>query len=169
MHTCFPDMARTTRLLLLCLCLAAPMTHAALKPGDTLPDLSTFGLEGDLPTVQGKVVLLDFWASWCAPCRTSFPAMTELQTRYGAQGFTIIAVNVDDKPGKMEKFLQRTNAGFPVVRDAQQQLVATAEPTGMPTTIIVGKDGKIRSVHVGYHGDETKAAYAAEIEALLAE
>ena len=79
---------------------------AALKAGDSLPDLTSFKLEGKLPDqLKGQVILLDFWASWCAPCKSSFPAMQELHTKYKDKGLTIVAVSVDEKPENMKAFL----------------------------------------------------------------
>src|ERR1035441_6006165 len=81
--------------------------QAALKIGDTMPDLASFKLEGNLPgPLKGKVVLLDFWASWCLPCAESFPVMDELQKKYGGR-LVIIAVNVDEKAANMKKFLEK--------------------------------------------------------------
>src|SRR6187399_1739434 len=93
---------------------------APIKVGDTFPDLSKFKFEGALPDLSGKVVLVDFWASWCAPCKESFPTMNELQKSYGAQGLIVIAINVDEKKSDMVDFLKKHSADFTVVRDATQ-------------------------------------------------
>ena len=102
-------------------------SHAALKVGDPLPDLAGFALEGKLPeSLAGKVVILDFWASWCGPCKDSFPAMNDLQKKYGDRGLVIIAVNVDEAASDMRDFLKDNKAAFVVVRDVKQKLVAAA-------------------------------------------
>ncbi len=140
---------------------------AALKVGDALPDLATFKLEGKLPdTLKGKIVVVDFWASWCLPCAESFPVMDELQKKYGGR-VVILAVNVDEKAAKMEKFLAKHPVTFTVVRDAQQKLVATVEPETMPTSFILDGEGKVRFLHKGFHGDETRKQYISEIDSLL--
>lgn len=140
---------------------------AALKVGDTLPDLASFNLEGQLPgSLKGKVVVLDFWASWCLPCAESFPVLDELQKKYGDR-LVVLAVNVDDKKSKMDKFLTRHAVSFAVVRDAGQQLVAAAEPETMPTSFILDGEGKVRFTHKGFHGEETRRQYLSEIESLL--
>lgn len=141
---------------------------AGLKPGDALPDLASYKLEGTLPaSLQDKVVMLDFWASWCDPCKASFPVMDELQKKYGPQGLVIIAVNVDEKRADMEEFLKAHSATFTVVRDAGQKLVNKAGIATMPSSFLVGRDGKVRHVHAGFRGDETRKKYEQEIESLL--
>lgn len=149
---------------------AATACPAALKPGDRLPALGTFKLEGKLPeTLKGQVILLDFWASWCGPCKKSFPAMQALHQQYAARGFTVIAVNVDEKREEMERFLKAANVSFPVLRDAAQKFVAAADVSTMPTSFLIDRAGKIRYVHNGFAGDETIKQYHEEIELLLKE
>ena len=112
-------------------------------------------------------VLIDFTASWCAPCKKSFPALNELHERYRDKGLTIIAVNVDAKRADMERFLKTTPASFSVVRDAEQKLVARTEVESMPTSFLIDAAGRVRFLHKGYSGDETKKKYVREIEELL--
>ncbi|HKI68504.1 MAG TPA: TlpA disulfide reductase family protein [Verrucomicrobiae bacterium] len=139
-----------------------------LKVGDTLPDLTTFKLEGQLPdALKGKVVLLDFWASWCDPCKESFPIMDELQKQYGSKGLVIIAVNVDENRADMEGFLKKHTASFTVVHDAKQKLVAAAGISTMPSSFLVDPSGKVRFAHSGFRGEETTKEYRQEIESLL--
>jgi thiol-disulfide isomerase/thioredoxin len=141
---------------------------AGLKEGDALPDLATFKLEGKLPEdMKGKVILLDFWASWCEPCKKSFPAMEELKKKYGDKGFIVLAVSVDEKKENMEKFLKSMNVSFTTLRDAEQKLVAAADVPTMPTSFLIDRTGKICHVHSGFKGEETTKQYAQEIEQLL--
>jgi thiol-disulfide isomerase/thioredoxin len=143
---------------------------AAFKPGDNLPDLAAFQLEGKLPDpLKGQVILLDFWASWCAPCKSSFPAMEELTTKYKGQGLTIVAVNIDEKQQNMREFLQSVKVSFSVVRDARQKLVAAADVPAMPTSFLIDRSGKIRFIHAGFDRDQTVHQYVNEIEQLLKE
>ena len=154
----------TGALLLAGMAYTAP---AALKVGDTLPDLATFKLEGKLPAdLKGKIVIVDFWASWCLPCAQSFPVMEELQKKYGDR-LVVLAVNVDEKAAKMESFLKKQSVTFTVVRDAEQKLVATVEPATMPTSFILDGEGKVRFLHNGFHGEATRHEYLSEIESLL--
>ncbi|MDD5141110.1 MAG: TlpA disulfide reductase family protein [Verrucomicrobiales bacterium] len=142
--------------------------NAALKVGATLPDLGGLKLEGTLPgSLKGKVVILDFWASWCGPCAESFPIMDELQKKYKDQGLVILAVSVDEKAGKMETFMKKNPVAFTVVRDADHKLVAIAEPQTMPTSFVIDREGKVRFLHNGFHGAATRKEYIEQIESLL--
>ena len=141
---------------------------ASVKVGQAFPDLSAFKLEGKLPdSLKGKVVLVDFWASWCGPCGESFPVMEELQKKYGAQGLIIIAVNEDEKKADMEDFLKAQRISFIVVRDTAQKLVAITGIETMPSSFLLGSDGKIMFAHSGFHGASTHRQYEQEIESLL--
>jgi thiol-disulfide isomerase/thioredoxin len=141
---------------------------ADIKIGDAFPDLATCKLEGKLPeSLKDKVVLVDFWASWCGPCIRSFPVMEELRRAYGSKGFVIIAVNVDEKKRDMENFLKNHPVTFSVVRDARQKLVEQAGVSAMPSSFLIDKNGKVAFTHSGFHGSDTKKQYEQEIESLL--
>jgi thiol-disulfide isomerase/thioredoxin len=147
------------------ICVAAP---AALKVGDVMPDLAGFKLEGKLPdSMKGKIVIVDFWASWCGPCKDSFPAMNDLQKKYGDQGLVVIAVNEDEEKADMQDFLKANAATFAVVRDAQQKLVAIAGIQTMPSSFVLDETGKVRFTHNGFHGAQTRKEYEEQIESLL--
>ena len=140
------------------------------KPGDLFPVLAAADLTGgQLPATGGKVVLVDFWASWCAPCRDSFPAYAKLQTDYAPRGLIIVAVSVDRDPAAFEAFLQRFRPPFAAVDDQTQQLVRQVSVPAMPTCYLLGRDGRVRFVHQGFHGAGTERELRQEIDALLAE
>jgi thiol-disulfide isomerase/thioredoxin len=140
------------------------------KPNTSFPDLRSCELEGKLPAdLAGTVLLVDFWASWCGPCKASFPAMEKLNQQYAGQGLTIIAVSVDDNRDDMQQFLSQQKVSFTTVRDAKQSLVAAADVSTMPTSFLIGRDGKVRYTHSGFRGDETVKQYQTEIETLLKE
>ena len=138
------------------------------KVNTPMPPLESFGVNGILPNLKGKVVYLDFWASWCAPCKASFPILNRWQTEFGPKGFTVLGISVDESPAEMQAFLKKLSVEFPVVHDSQHKVVASAEVTTMPTAFLIDRKGVIRLVHNGFRAkDETELA--AKITALLAE
>lgn len=169
MNTSLVKKAVHTGMLALCLTAASALAaDKGIKVGDTFPDLAEFQLEGKLPdSMKGKVVIVDFWASWCGPCKESFPVMDELQAKYGKKGLVVLAVNLDENREQMDDFLKKHPATFTVVRDASKKLVSRASIKSMPTSFVVGPDGKVASVHKGFHGAETQKQYAKEIEGLI--
>ena len=122
--------------------------------------------ELDLSAYAGKVVYLDFWASWCAPCRRSFPWMNEMLARYGDAGLAVVSVNVDAERKLAAEFLAETPANFPVVYDPEGMLAAQWQLLGMPSSYLIGPDGKVISRHVGFRSDSPQK-YEAEIRRLL--
>jgi thiol-disulfide isomerase/thioredoxin len=159
----FARLCRPAILLLL-----LPACMGALREGDALPPLNGFKLEGRLPDdLKGRVILLDFWASWCAPCRKSFPALEAIHKKYASQGLSVIAVNVDENRANMERFLMDNPVTFTVVRDAEQKLVAAVDAPSMPTSLVIDRAGKIRFLHHGFTGEDTVRDYEREISSLL--
>lgn len=159
-------------LLLLGMLLAlAPglLRAAAPRPGEAFPDLAAAGLEGELPALEGRVVMVDFWATWCAPCKSSFPAYSALQQELGPRGFTLVAVSVDKKSAPYAEFVRRHAPAFATVRDADQKLVAALAPPAMPTCYLLDRRGLLRFVHAGFHGEDDVRRLRAEIEQLLLE
>lgn len=153
--------------------LAGALLLASLRgewtEGSQIPDLREFALEGNLSEVEGRVVYIDFWASWCAPCKASFPAIDSLYETYGPQGLEVIAVSVDETEKAMRRFVSAMEPSFPVLRDREQRLVANAGLTVMPTSYLVDREGVVRYVHVGWRGAASKEQLEARIRALLLE
>lgn len=143
-------------------------SFAAWRQGMALPDLSAFGLEGTLPKLKGKVVYLDFWASWCAPCKASFPVLNGWQQQLAGKGFTVLAVSVDETAQAMQGFLKKNSISFPVVRDAEHKLVAAADVSTMPSSFLIDRKGGVRLAHTGFHAKDA-APLEAQIKSLLAE
>jgi len=138
-----------------------------IKEGDTFPDLKTFKLEGELPDLTGKVVIVDFFASWCGPCKESFPVMQELHEKFGGKGLVILAVNLDKKEKDMREFLANHPVTFPVVRDGANALVKEVKIATMPSSFILDRTGKVRFLHRGFKGEKTKDKYVKQISELL--
>jgi peroxiredoxin len=143
--------------------------RAELRPGDAFPSLNEAGLSGNLPDVRGQVVLVDFWASWCAPCKESFPSFARLHQEFGGRGFLIVAVSVDEKPAAYAAFIEKHRPPFATVLDTRHQLVSAVKVPAMPTSYLLGRDGRVRMVHQGFHGRATEDELRREITALLAE
>ena len=144
--------------------------RAGVVPGDPFLPLAAAGLEGGaLPATSGKVVLVDFWASWCAPCKASFPAYARLQAEYAPRGLVIVAVSVDENPAACAAFVKRFRPPFAVRRDPGQHLARLVDVPAMPTCFLLGRDGRVRFVHQGFHGDDTERELSQEIDHLLAE
>lgn len=137
------------------------------KVGEAFPDLAKFNLEGELPDLQGKVVLVDFWASWCVPCKKSFPVMRELREKFGGRGFVVIAVSLDRKKPAMDAFVKKEAPPFALVRDAKGSLAEALAIDTMPTSFLLGADGKVFALHRGFEGEPTRKLYLSQIEAAL--
>jgi thiol-disulfide isomerase/thioredoxin len=148
--------------------LAAPVSAQVVK-GSVFPALAVQGLSGTVPDTQGKVTLVDFWASWCAPCKASFPAYSGLQQDFAPRGLVIVAVSVDDDPSSYASFVAKHKPLFPTVHDAQHKLVAAVQVPTMPTSYLLDRSGKVRFVHAGFHGEASEKELRAEITALLDE
>ena len=116
-----------------------------------------------LSSYLGKVVYLDFWASWCVPCRETFPWMNQLQAKFGKDGFEVVAVNIDTKKVDAEKFLAQFPAGFTVLFDPKRAVAKTYELKGLPTTFLIDRAGNLISTHLGFQKER-----AVELEAHIA-
>ncbi|MFT3784298.1 MAG: TlpA disulfide reductase family protein [Nibricoccus sp.] len=142
---------------------------ADVKVGAPFPTLDTFSLEGTLPDTSGRVVLVDFWATWCAPCKASFPAYSAMQKELADRGFTVVAVSVDKEAKEYAAFLKKFAPGFATVRDGAQKLVAAVNVPGMPTCYLIDRKGVLREIHSGFHGDADAKELRAKILKLLEE
>jgi cytochrome c biogenesis protein CcmG/thiol:disulfide interchange protein DsbE len=116
------------------------LSPSALAGGDLL----------DLAQFKGQVVYLDFWASWCAPCRESFPWMNRLQSELGHDGLVVVAVNVDRERADADRFLREHPAHFRIVYDPDGLLPEKFGVRGMPTSFLVARDGRVQSRHEGF-------------------
>jgi len=120
----------------------------------------------DLAAFRGQVVYLDFWASWCAPCRESFPWMNRMQDELGRDGLTVIAVNVDRERADAERFLQAHPARFRLVFDPDGRLPEKFAVRGMPTSFLIDRNGRVQSRHQGFFLKD-RAALEQQLRALL--
>jgi cytochrome c biogenesis protein CcmG/thiol:disulfide interchange protein DsbE len=138
--------------------------------GDPAPAFALRDAHGDtlsLERLRGQVVYVDFWASWCGPCRRSFPWMNEMQRRYGGRGLTIVAINVDKNPTDAARFLELNQAQFAVAYDHAGATPLAYAVRAMPSSYLIDSRGKVVEVEEGFH-DERKGALEQRIQALLA-
>lgn len=160
---------RLASLFAFALCAAASVASAEMKTGDAFPSPAAHGVGGQLPATKGRVVLYDFWASWCAPCRAALPSYEALYKKYHSRGLEIIAIGTDTDAAAAGKFVGKLALSFPVVADTKQAFVALVAPPTMPTSYLVGRDGRVRSVHRGFHGAKSVEELSTAIEAALNE
>ncbi len=137
--------------------------------GDAIPDLGEFELSGDVPELKGKVTYMDFWASWCAPCRKAFPKVNVLYQKYKDNGFQVLAVGVDANRRAMDAFLEKSKPTFVTVHDSKQKLAANTGLDKMPTSYLIDEKGIIRFIHEGWRGKKSEAELEAHILELLGE
>ncbi len=149
---------------------AAPAPAAAAGIGDVAPVfvLPTAGGEMvALDKLRGQVVYVDFWASWCGPCRRSFPWMNEMQRKYGARGLTIVGINVDRKRADAAHFLEQTPATFTVLYDEAGVTPAAFAVKGMPSSYLIDGEGKVVEAENGFR-DDRRGPLEERIQSLLA-
>jgi thiol-disulfide isomerase/thioredoxin len=120
----------------------------------------------DLAKYRGQVLILDFWASWCKPCRQSIPWLNEMRARYGANGLAIVGVNVDAERGDAERFLRDVPIDFEIVFDPKGQLAGRFKLKGMPTSYVFDRAGNMVDTHIGFR-NASKADHEAVLKELL--
>jgi peroxiredoxin len=140
--------------LALAIGLAIGSAASAADAGQKAPDFTAPALDGgkslSLAAYRGKVVYLDFWASWCPPCLTSLPLLEDLRKEFPGDQFQILAVNVDQDPAKARKFLARTRVGYPSATDPKGLIPESFGIETMPTSFLIDRAGVIRYVHHGF-------------------
>ncbi len=148
--------------------MSAAWSAAASKPA---PDVVLQRADGEavhLSAYKGKVMLVDFWASWCPPCKTSFPALDALYKEYRARGVEVIAVNLDERRKDADAFLQDHPHEMTVLFDPKGVSPVAFGVKGMPSSFVIDRAGTIRFTHMGYSGNVDES-YRREIAELLAE
>ena len=149
---------------LVLLMLTAVLPVRAEKAADFTLRTNTGTLQ--LKDLRGKVVYLDFWASWCGPCRKSFPWMNAMQARYGSQDFVVVAVNVDKDSALAQRFLAEYPAKFTVAYDPDGSIASHYQVKGMPSSYLIDREGKLRASHIGFR-EKDKPALESTIESLV--
>ena len=129
---------------------------------------SNSGKNIKLSELRGQVVMINFWASWCGPCRQEMPLLDQLYKKYQPMGFTLLGVNVEDNPNEATKWLKGKEVGFPILFDSESKVSELYNVSAMPTTLIIDRDGNMRYYHRGYVSD-TEDEYQQQIRELLKE
>ena len=155
----------------LTLTLLSTMTLAA-EVGQSLPNctasLATTATAIDFSAYKGKVVLVDFWATWCPPCKQSMPFLNSLRNQRLQDGFEIIAINVDENSDEANQFLQQNPVDYIMAFDPNGSCPASFGVKAMPSSYLVDKTGKIRMIHLGFR-DEDQSTITEQVSKLLAE
>lgn len=158
------------RLLILCLCgsWVLLLSHCAKPPSPTTaPDFTLKTLNGQeitLSKLKGKVILLDFWATWCAPCRESIPHLIHLQKMYQEKGFVVIGMNVDKGDVEtVQRFVTSMDIPYPITI-TPEEVSRNFGVTALPTTILIDKEGKIRQKFLGFNSEISKQMTATVAE-----
>jgi thiol-disulfide isomerase/thioredoxin len=143
--------------------LATVLMTATALAGEAAPEaapfslVSTTGTPVSLESLKGQVVLVNFWATWCGPCRKEMPLLEQIQKKYAPLGFTMLGVNVEEDTRLMDQFLKDVPVTFPILLDPANGVSKRYDVAAMPSTVIIDRKGKVRFIHQGYQpGDESK-------------
>ena len=140
-------------------------------PGAAAPQFSLAGRGGQnvsLAQYKGQVVMINFWASWCGPCRQEMPLLESIYKKYNKLGFTMLGVNVEPDSNAANAWLKETPVSFPILYDTESKVSKLYDVAGMPTSVIIDRAGKVRLIHRSYRpGDENE--YLDSIRALVRE
>jgi peroxiredoxin len=161
---------RTTTMRLLLAWAVACGAQAAVQPGAT-PDFTLRQLDGPnlrLQEQRGRVVMVNFWATWCGPCRQELPHLDRLYRQYRPAGFVLLGVSIDDEPAKAAALARSLGLGFPVLFDADKGVARQWDLGAMPSTVLIDRNGRVRHIHRGWR-DGLETVYEAQTRALLKE
>jgi thiol-disulfide isomerase/thioredoxin len=145
---------------------AVKKNEAPTAPSRTLPVLGTDGEQKALADYKGKVVFVNFWATWCGPCKYEIPMFVDLQQRYGPQGLQIVGISVDDPVDKLAPYVKEMGMNYPVLQGLGHEDVQDAYGPilGIPVSVMISRDGKVCATHTGL---TSKDVFEREIQALL--
>jgi peroxiredoxin len=148
----------------------SPHAEAATPPA-VAPDFTLHAADGRnvrLEELRGQVVLVNFWATWCGPCRAEMPHLDELYKKYGKSGFVLLGVNIDDNPATALATARKLGVSFPILLDTDKKVSKLYDLTDMPSTVVIDRDGRVRYQHRGYR-EGTESDYDQQIRGLLKE
>ena len=151
--------------------LAATLATAAVTPQAPAPDFTLPGADGQnlrLQEQRGRVVLINFWATWCGPCKQEMPHLNRLHEKYRSAGLVLLGINIDDDPAKGIAGASKLGLKFPVLLDADKRVSRLYDLASMPSTVVIDRDGRVRYLHRGYR-EGFEASYEQQIRELLKE
>jgi peroxiredoxin len=170
--TLITRLLRPVRLLAVAaLAVASGGAVAAVTPSAGAPDFALPSLDGSnlrLQEQRGRVVMINFWATWCGPCRVEMPHLSRLYEKYRGSGFTVLAVNIDEDPHKAASLAKQLGMRFPVLLDTEKKVSRLYDLSTMPSTILIDRDGRVRYITRGYR-DGYEETYDKQIRELLRE
>lgn len=158
-------------LLGLALLAAAGAAGASVAPRAQAPDFTLRQIDGPnlrLIEQRGRVVMVNFWATWCGPCRIELPHLSRLHEKYRASGFLMLGVNIDEDPAQAKALAAKLGLKFPVLLDTDKRVVGAYDLNAMPATVLIDKDGRARHVHRGYR-EGVEQTYEQQVRDLLKE
>jgi peroxiredoxin len=150
---------------------AAAAAPAALAPASAAPDFTLKSAEGRnlrLAEQRGRVVMVNFWATWCGPCKVEMPHLNRLHEKYRSAGFVLLGVNVDDDPKAALALATRLGITFPVLFDSEKAVSKLYALDSMPFTVLIDRDGKVRHLHRGYR-EGMELTYERQLRELVKE
>jgi len=150
---------------------AAVASPAAITPSTKAPDFALRSLEGPnlrLQEQRGQVVMVNFWATWCGPCRVEMPHLARLYEKYHASGFQLLGINIDEDPRQAATVAAKLGLRFPVLLDTEKKVSKLYDLSTMPSTVLIDRDGRVRYIHRGYR-DGYEDTYEKQIRELLKE
>ncbi|MFZ2648922.1 MAG: TlpA disulfide reductase family protein [Burkholderiaceae bacterium] len=151
--------------------LGSPLCRAALAPSSPAPDFTLRSLDGQnlrLSEQRGRVVMLNFWATWCGPCRQEMPHLNRLYEKYRTAGFVVFGVNVDEDIRNVAAVVSKLALKFPVLPDLGKRVSQRYDVSAMPSTVLIDRDGRVRHMYRGYR-DGVEDMYEKQMRELLKE
>jgi peroxiredoxin len=158
-------------LLGLAMLAAASAAGARVSPKAMAPDFTLRQIDGPnlrLGEQRGRVVMVNFWATWCGPCRVELPKLATLHDRYRGSGFVLLGVNIDEDPNAARALAGKMGLKFPVLLDTDKKVVGAYDLNAMPATVLIDKDGRVRHLHRGYR-EGVEQTYEQQVRELLKE